>query len=562
MVVMAASKVTEQGSPEHDRHVNSDDADLPIGEEGSVRVGLGDVLDNLGSSVLRVVSAPRGLEARVGEPMIYDPLEGSAIERDAIVLAVGTRPDEPEARELISHSAAAGATAVAFKMHGRDLQWIRDADEAGLALLAVRDEVSWSHLNSLLSLTIPGLRRSSSIPGMASVPLGDLFALANAIAGVVGGAVTIEDPRARVLAYSNLEGQEIDEPRQQSILGRQVPDTPGVRALYRRLWKSDSLISVDTVEDFEIFPRIAVPVRVGPETLGSVWAVEGKTPLGREAKRALAEAARVVALHMLHARSSRDIERRTRGELLRSLLEGRGNVDSTATRLGVQPDSPMAVLALELHDNNVAEYELFRERLVDLVAMYSEAFRLRAACVAIGRTVYALIPVSRQMDPGRMRQIAREIHEHAESALEVALRTAVSSTVTDLRDVPGACREAERVLRVTSLKSDADAVATIEDVRPLVTLLVLKELAAQHPDLVGGPVEKIAAHDEEKGTSYLDTLRSYLTSFGDVPSAAAAINVHPNTFRYRLRRLTELFDIRLDDPDERLVLDLELRLLG
>lgn len=555
---MTARKVAEPGAREHRREPSSAESGLPIGEEGSVRVSLGDVLDNLGSSVLRVVSAPAGLEARVGEPMIYDPIENSVIERDAIVLAVGTRPDEPEARKLISHSAAAAATAVAFKMHGRDLQWIRDADEAGVALLAVTDDVSWSHLNSLLSLTIPGLRSPGSIPGMASVPLGDLFALANAIAGVVGGAVTIEDPRARVLAYSNLEGQEIDEPRQQSILGRQVPDTPGVRAIYKRLWKSDSVIRVDTVEEFEILPRIAVAVRVGSETLGSIWAVEGKTPLGSEAERALSEAARVVALHMIHARTSRDIERRTRGDLLRSLLEGRGNIDPLAIRLGVQPDSPMAVLALELYENDVTEYELFRERLVDLVAMYSEAFRLRAACVAIGRTVFALVPG--QMGSGRLRRVAQEIHDHAESALDVTLRTAVSCIVTDLRDLPAACREAERVLRVTSSRSDAEPVATIEDVRPLATLLVLKELAAEHPDLAGGPVERIATHDRVKGTSYLDTLRSYLAAFGDVTGAAATVNVHPNTFRYRLRRLTDLFGIDLSDPDERLVLDLQLRL--
>ena len=37
--------------------------------------------------------------------------------------------------------------------------------------------------------------------------------------------------------------------------------------------------------------------------------------------------------------------------------------------------------------------------------------------------------------------------------------------------------------------------------------------------------------------------------------------MHPNTFRYRLRRLAELFDLDLDDADERIVLELQLRLL-
>jgi len=46
-----------------------------------------------------------------------------------------------------------------------------------------------------------------------------------------------------------------------------------------------------------------------------------------------------------------------------------------------------------------------------------------------------------------------------------------------------------------------------------------------------------------------------------VPRAAEHISVHPNTFRYRMRRLAELFDLDLDDADERVVLELQLRLL-
>jgi DNA-binding PucR family transcriptional regulator len=49
---------------------------------------------------------------------------------------------------------------------------------------------------------------------------------------------------------------------------------------------------------------------------------------------------------------------------------------------------------------------------------------------------------------------------------------------------------------------------------------------------------------------------------GDVVGAAAGISVHPNTFRYRLRRIGELFDIDVKNAEERLVLELQLRLLS
>jgi DNA-binding PucR family transcriptional regulator len=58
------------------------------------------------------------------------------------------------------------------------------------------------------------------------------------------------------------------------------------------------------------------------------------------------------------------------------------------------------------------------------------------------------------------------------------------------------------------------------------------------------------------------TLRAYLDAMGDVVAASKRISVHPNTFRYRLRRLVELFDIDVKNVDERLVLELQFRLLG
>ncbi len=534
---------------------------FPTAHGDAAPVDLRTLVSNLGPTVASVLVAPNGLDVPVGEPVIHDPVGGAPIEAQAIVLAVGTSPDSTEARDLIEAAGAAGASIVAFKMHGRESRWMKEAETAGVALIAVSDDVSWSHLNALLTLTIPSVRQSAAIPGMASVPLGDLFALANAIAGLVGGAITIEDQRGRVLAYSAIEGQTIDEPRQQSILGRQVPDTPAVRTLYKRLWSSDSVIRVDSIEGLDARPRIAAPITVGAQKLGSVWALEGETRLDEDAERALTEAARVAALHMIAARSSRDIERGIKGDLLRSLLEGRGDVSAAANRLGIPRRAPLIVCAFELIADRPVE-ELHRERLVDLVATYSEAFRLQAASVAIGRTVFCLLPVTKHIRDDRVKQIAREIQEHATTTLGLPIHAAVSSTVTEVRDVAGASREVDRILRVLSETDGNMALASIEDVRSRVTLLTLRDLARDHPDLLRGRVQVIAEHDAQKNTTYLATLRAYLASFGDVPAAAATINVHPNTFRYRMRRLSELFTVDLTNPDDRLVIELQLRLVG
>lgn len=43
-------------------------------------------------------------------------------------------------------------------------------------------------------------------------------------------------------------------------------------------------------------------------------------------------------------------------------------------------------------------------------------------------------------------------------------------------------------------------------------------------------------------------------------SAAASLDVHPNTFRYRLRRAAEIAEISLNDAEQRFAAMLKLRL--
>jgi DNA-binding PucR family transcriptional regulator len=250
-----------------------------------------------------------------------------------------------------------------------------------------------------------------------------------------------------------------------------------------------------------------------------------------------------------------------RGEMLLAVLDGRGSAEETATRLGFVPSQPLSVLAFELAGGDSAVDDLQRERLVDLVMVHCEASCRQTAVVAIGRTVYALLQDERELVSARILEIVRRIQAHAESRLGAALLAAIGSTADGARDVARARRDAERVLGVLRVDRKERTVAEIDDVRGEVVLLELRELAAGHPSLMKGRLELVLDHDAEHRTAYGETLRAYLDAFGDVGAAAARVSVHPNTFRYRMRRLVELFEVDLANPEERLVLELQFRLL-
>jgi DNA-binding PucR family transcriptional regulator len=57
----------------------------------------------------------------------------------------------------------------------------------------------------------------------------------------------------------------------------------------------------------------------------------------------------------------------------------------------------------------------------------------------------------------------------------------------------------------------------------------------------------------------LETLRAWLDEPGQVTRVAQRLHVHPQTVRYRMAQLRDLFGDRLDDPDARFELALALR---
>jgi hypothetical protein len=75
-------------------------------------------------------------------------------------------------------------------------------------------------------------------------------------------------------------------------------------------------------------------------------------------------------------------------------------------------------------------------------------------------------------------------------------------------------------------------------------------------------VAALAPLDDETPASrerLIETLAAWLRHRGRTEAVAAALHVHPQTVRYRMGRLRELYGDRLDDPDARFEIELALR---
>lgn len=71
-----------------------------------------------------------------------------------------------------------------------------------------------------------------------------------------------------------------------------------------------------------------------------------------------------------------------------------------------------------------------------------------------------------------------------------------------------------------------------------------------------GPLDGLTAGSRDRLT---ETLRVWLAEQGRLGQVAQRLDIHPQTARYRVGRLRELFGDALDDPDQRFWLELALR---
>ena len=530
------------------------------------RASLGRVLDDLGATLLELVHGDAdGDDVAIGGIVIHDPVDEELLPAHALVLGVGLSTPEEIARVIRELGSQKARGLVVRAPVPADPALRAAVDETGVVLLALTPGASWTQvvamLRSLVAVGDVGVAEPETLGGL---PAGDLFALANAIAALVDAPVTIEDRSSRVLAFSGRQ-DEADPSRIETVLGRQVPERYSrmltERGVFRDLYRSDRPICVDGLPDDRVsLTRVAIAVRAGDEILGSIWAAV-RERLSPERTEALCDAAKLVALHLLRMRAGSDVARRLRADLLATALEGGAGARDALDRLGLAR-RPVVILALvvpEQPDTAGGDLVSARERLGDALAMHLTAVHPRSAAALVGDVVYGLVPLTRVGDDGEERavRIATEFLDRVGERLPAAI--GVGPVAQDVADLARSRVVVDRIGRVLRERGGVRRVARLADVHVETLMLELRDIVVARGDQPTGAVARLLAYDAENNTHLVETLRAYLDEFGDVSAAAARLYVHPNTFRYRLRRLVQVGQIDLRDPEARFAIMLQLR---
>jgi hypothetical protein len=513
------------------------------------------LVEHLGHTLVEPLVDLAGLDRLVRGVVVHDPTDELTVDSGDLVLAVGVRsPDEVLA--LLPGLAVGDAAGLVVKWpaHRADDDLRAAVRESGIAVLGLTRKASWAHVVGLVRSIIAA---GDEVRVRTGVDGDDLFALADAISAIVDGPVTIEDRSSQVLAFSG--GQDAaDDGRAETVLGRRVPqrwlEVLTDRGVFRELARGRDPVYVDSLPDGAA-SRLAVSVRVGDEVFGSVWAVVPRRP-SPERRRAFREAADLVALHLLRLRIGRDVGRQLEADLIATALEGGTGAVESASRLHLGAGA-LRVLATRLVGaSDAARDESKLAQLRDTLATHFGVLAPNSATGQLGDTVYTIIAVGSE-DPGADRALALAEAVRARLAERFELVIAVGGEAPSLASLPRSRETADRVMRV--LSGSGSRTARLSDVALDSMLLRLSDVLSED-DLGRGPVAALREYDSAHRTNMLETLRAYLAAMGKTPATAARLCIHPNTLRYRVRRLSQVGGLDLDDSDAVFTAALMLRL--
>ena len=528
-------------------------------------LSLGQLLLTLDRTMVTLVEAPRGLDMPVGSVALVDSddvrlgLAVGAGSADLFFLlgvsdaeAVGWIAEQVRGTDAGSKSPAARlrAPAAVFVKEPSPAA-VKQAVALGTAVVAVEPRARWESLYKLVNHAFEhhgdrGDPRSDSGT--------DLFGLAQSIAERTHAMISIEDDQSHVLAYS-ASNEEADELRRLTILGRAGPpehlEWIGQWGIFDALQASGDVVRIAERPELGLRPRLAVAIHL-PATdarrpapfAGTIWLQQGSAPLADDAEEVLRGGA-VLAARIMSRLSAAPSTHTVLVQNLLGLGEDSPDIGAIARELGIAVDGRVALVGFGAEGTSVP---------ANVIALSASAFRADAQVASTGERVYVLLPKvgATSSLTSWVRGIVAALHRE----LGLTMRAVIAAPLSGLAAAATARAEVDRVF--DSADRHPGAIGQVTSLDEAHTTVLLDEIVA-HVAGQNRLIDPRVRELREQDPMLAETLAAYLDGFGDIAAVAQRLHVHPNTVRYRIRRIEKLLSTSLGDPENRLVLALGLR---
>lgn len=303
-------------------------------------------------------------------------------------------------------------------------------------------------------------------------------------------------------------------------------------------------------------------IRIPGERLGYVLIPRGDAASADLDERAVEHAATVLALEAVKERVVQATEDRLRSDFLTDLFRGRlddePDTADRAERHGLRIGEERRVVVVRLDQDSTADPAVGpagnRKDLPGGPLAYAQRELQRvpdAVVVGAGNTITAVVPA--QAGAASVKSIRTRLEalqgRLRDAGAQVTLAAGIGPVAREVGEFAASHRDAELCLGL-GRRLGKPGLIIARDELGILGLFV----DAKHPeDLLANARQVLGpalAHDAEKSGELFRTIAAYLNHGCDVASSANELFVHPNTVKYRLRRIEALCHLDLRNPDD------------
>lgn len=272
----------------------------------------------------------------------------------------------------------------------------------------------------------------------------------------------------------------------------------------------------------------------------------------------------VCAIEIAKTRAIASAVEQARGDWIQMWLSGTpADDDLMATRAGQAGfDISSEYMVAVFRATTEAGSALPLESLLPLVRDDMTRRQLTGAVGQYIDVIVALYPLDATAAPQRLRSVVEEVRTQLAMRTPSGLVSAgISRPTRGLSTLRETYREAKDALSIANELGDHEKTTFYGDLKLYQLLLALKERSLDHmkrffAETLGPLVE----HDERKQGDLIRTLEGFFEANGNLAKAATELDVHRNTLVYRLEQISRLTSLDLDDADNRLILNLALKI--
>lgn len=260
----------------------------------------------------------------------------------------------------------------------------------------------------------------------------------------------------------------------------------------------------------------------------------------------------------------------TRSELLNELLLGdTGTSADSASRLrraDFPVDGSHCAIRVDCHDpvpgieSQQAVYGLQRKLLTAL----TDRLRTRGGQWSRAGTTNSIILLTSQASHNKafsrhVEDIATDLVRHALASIpDLRVFVGIGDMHLGVDGLRQSVVEATTAARAARQRSIPNTPHHIDRLGLDRALLHWAEIDGVRP-VVDEILAPLKALGELRSAAAIATLRAYLDNGRNLSATATTMHIHRNTARYRMDRIVEALDVDLEDPDERLLVELACR---